>query len=383
VGLNDPTTADINGRFRGSSASVFGYPRIFENGGGDGFALQRDGAGAGFFGAGSPDYFVLGNGAGTATESGGTPYNPNAVAQKTTGTQGARTSGTITGFVGGIAHEVGDSQDIYAITNRNNAPFDFVITRDALTGTLSGSVDLNADDQYGRLEVTFGGSDVGESAYFDDDTFAATEASDIQATRGQAATGDYAFVMTTADGLELIGALPAGVSLCDCQYLRWGVLSMDLGDPDVASNRTRVQMAGWVAGTVSNLVELPSDGLATYNGHVFGNVQNGSDFYSAVGGLTVTFNFAAPTSSTVNITNFDGQNYTAPVQSISANGTYSGFAAEQGQLGDRSISYKAAFFAGGGNPAAETGGQFSVTDNNGYKAAGIMAAKQTSIIPSN
>jgi hypothetical protein len=312
VGLGDPMTADLHGHFRGSSASVFGYPRIFENGGGDGFALQRDGAGAGFFGASGPDYFVLGNGAGIATEGGGTPYHPNAVAEKTTGTQGARTSGTLTGFVGGIAHEIGATPNIYAITNRNDAPFDFVITRDAVNGTLNGSVDLNDDSGYG-LSVNFGGSAVGESVFFDDDTFAATDAIDVTAVRGQASTGDYAFFMTTADGLELSGALPGGVSLCDCQYLRWGVLSMDLGDPDDAGNRTRVHLAGWVAGTVSSLVELPSIGLATYQGHVFGNVQNGSDFYSAIGGLSVTFDFASPTSSAVNITNFDGASYSATV----------------------------------------------------------------------
>jgi hypothetical protein len=133
-----------------------------------------------------------------------------------------------------------------------------------------------------------------------------------------------------------------------------------------------------VAGQVSALVEWPGGGLATYQGHVFGNVLNGSDFYSAVGGLTITFNFDSPTFSTVNITNFDGANYSANVSNLDGNGIYNGNALS----GDRTLSYKAAFFAGGGNAAAETGGKFTIS-GTAYKASGIMAAKQTSYVPSN
>ena len=374
VNLGDPMTADINGRFRGS-ASVdpqFGTPRIFENGSGDGFELQRGGDGAGFFGSSGPDYFVLGNGDGIATQSGGTSYAPNAVAQKTTGSQTTRTSATLTGFVGGLAQENGSQQRTFRIANSDPANFQF--TTNASNGTLSGSLSL--DDQgnpgYGDLQTAFGGTAVGESAFFDDDTFAATEAATPAIRQGES-TGDRSFFMTTADGLELIGALPPGVSLCNCQYLRWGVLGLDFGDPQTPGDRTRVELAGWVAGQLSAQVDLPAIGLATYSGHVFGNVLNGSDFYSAVGGLTVTFNFGAPTSSTVNITNFDGASYTANVSNLAANGIYNGNATS----GGRFLTYKAAFFAGGGNPAAETGGQFTIT-GTAYSAGGVMVGAQTS-----
>jgi hypothetical protein len=50
--------------------------------------------------------------------------------------------------------------------------------------------------------------------------------------------------------------------------------------------------------------------------------------------------------------------------------------------GARVLNYKAAFFAGGGNPAAETGGRFTISGTT-YKAGGIMAGKQTSFIPGN
>jgi hypothetical protein len=124
------------------------------------------------------------------------------------------------------------------------------------------------------------------------------------------------------------------------------------------------------------LVDLPTTGVAFYEGHVFGNVQNGADFYTAVGGLSVAFNFANPTSSSVAISNFDGANYTANVSNLSSNGVYNGNAIS----GDRSLSYKAAFFAGGGDPAAETGGQFTVS-GTGYNAAGIMAASKVPTPP--
>lgn len=385
VGLSDPMTADINGRFRGSaSVDAQELPYIFENGSGGGFALQRDGAGAGFFGASGPDYFVLGNGAGAATEkdpSGGVAtYNPNAVAQKTTGVQGTKNSATLTGFVGGLAQEIGSTPNVYAISNRDlsgdddeDDPDNFQIVLDQATGTLTGSVNVNDDSGYG-LSLNFGGSDVGESAFFDDDTFAATEGPGVADLGQLDQTSDYSFFLTTADGLETIGAVPAGVSLCSCQYLRWGVLSMDLGDPDLATDRTQVQLAGWVAGQITDAMSLPATGTATYLGHAFGNVHNGSDFYSAIGGVQVQFDFSTRMGD-VDITDFDGADYSASISpSIQSNGVYS--ASGTGLNESRSVVVRGAFFAGGGDPAAETGGKFSITGSD-YEAAGVFAASKS------
>ncbi len=42
----------------------------------------------------------------------------------------------------------------------------------------------------------------------------------------------------------------------------------------------------------------------------------------------------------------------------------------------RDIFFEGAFFGGGGNPVAETGGQFNIDDGADYTASGIFAGAQ-------
>lgn len=387
-GQSDPLAASLDFRFRGSSrSSPMGGPLFFQDGQGAVSQLQRDGDGVGFFGSSGPDFFVLGAAPGASPQQlgpgGPVGYNPNVVAQATTGVRGPQTDQrNLRGFVGGLAYET-DSlfgvTRIYALQNRGASDLTkFQFTTDAFYGTLSGVADLVEDGAgYGAIAANFGGVGAGNSAFFDNDTFAAAE-SGSPATRNGVAATDHRFFMAGSAGFDSQGLMPSGVSLCACQFLEWGFLSADV----VAANgdRTQVHLANWIAGDVPNAASLPSDGIATYSGHAIGNVFDGAASYTAVGGFAMTFDFGQPTTSVVTIGNFDGVTYNANVSNFQGNpAIYNGNASAAG----RNLAYKATFFQGGADSFIETGGRFRISGGGGYNASGVFAGARTSYTPPN
>jgi len=387
-GQANPLSASLDIRFRGSSRNApTGGPIFFQDGSGAVSQLQRDGDGFGFFGSSGPDFFVLGSAPGVSPQQigpgGPVGYNPNVVAEATTGVRGPQTDQrNLRGFVGGLAYETDplfNVSKVYALQNRGASDLTkFQFTTDAFYGTLSGVADLVEDGAgYGAISANFGGIGAGNSAFFDNDTFAAAESGSL-ATRNGAAAADYRFFMAGSAGFDSQGLVPSGVSLCACQFLEWGFLSADV----VAANgdRTQVHLANWIAGDVPNAASLPSDGIATYSGHAIGNVFNGTHSYTAVGGFAMTFEFSQPTTSSVTISNFDGVTYNANVSNFQGNpAIYNGNASAAG----RNLAYKGTFFQGGADAFVETGGRFRISGGGGYDASGIFAGARTSYIPSN
>ena len=134
-------------------------------------------------------------------------------------------------------------------------------------------------------------------------------------------------------------------------------------------------MANYVAGEIAGFAAINAlQGTATYTGHAIGTIFNGSQVYQAIGGLAATVNFDNPGSSAFNITNFDGANYAGTGLAVTSAGTRHRLVGSIAGAG-RTGSYNGSFMSGGGDVAAEMGGQFKV-DGGGYSAVGVFAAKK-------
>jgi hypothetical protein len=169
-------------------------------------------------------------------------------------------------------------------------------------------------------------------------------------------------------------ALPGGVQPCTCEYLSWGFWSSNIN----ASNNTtyNVNLGTYVVGQVTDRLQMPQTGSATYAGMMVGNVQNGSNAYVGTGTYNMGWNFAARNGNFS--ATFDGTNYGSPVNSVpnvvaqpgSSGVTFSGAFAGGGRVG----ALTGSFF---GPQAQNQGGQFAIgTNSTTYKASGIFAGQQ-------
>ena len=164
--------------------------------------------------------------------------------------------------------------------------------------------------------------------------------------------------------------LPAGVSFCACEFLRWGYWNLDLVvNPGTGFQRDRAHIATWVAGTLPDLVDIPATGTATFLEHLIGNVKNAGNFYVAAGGFQQGWNFATRTGATT-ITNFDNVNFGGRAASANGRDIAGTFAnIPSGRTG----TLNGSFFSGGGDPTAHLGGQFGITGTD-YQASGTFAS---------
>ncbi len=377
--LGDPQFVDIDGRIRGSSFISATGTTVFIQSTSD-FRLSRDGDGNGFFGSTNPDYFVLeadsavierGVGEIELTQFGfETPYNPNVIALATPGVLGPRTDRTLNGFAGGLSRRFNGTNVIgnFMFINTIEDGSGITIQTDAATGTLTAVFDVQEIDATGndnRLVASFGGAD--RSAFFDDESFGAFESTTLAqfTTVNVDQTNLY---MVTSEAFQSSN-FPGAASECACQFLEWGFwggeITFDNGDIE------RIHLATWIAGeNIASGIDLPTVGIATYNGHLIGTVLDNGDVYQAMGDFGMTFDFADPLNSTINVNSFDGVAYNAEVGNL-ANGIYFADGQDASALG-RDIFFEGAFFGGGGDAVAETGGNFNI-DGPSYTASGIFA----------
>ncbi|MEE8214731.1 MAG: hypothetical protein V3R79_09090, partial [Alphaproteobacteria bacterium] len=191
---------------------------------------------------------------------------------------------------------------------------------------------------------------------------------------GPAVTGTDLYMVTS--GAFRSNGFPGAASECACQFLEWGFWGGEIRF--ATGDRERIHLANWVAGdniaSGAILDGLPAGATATYNGHLIGTVLNAGDVYQAMGGFGMTFNFDNPTASTINVTGFDTVDYNAGVSGLQ-DGIYQASGADTSAL-SRTINFTGAFFGGGGDPVAETGGQFNVDGGANYSASGIFAGAQ-------
>ena len=114
-------------------------------------------------------------------------------------------------------------------------------------------------------------------------------------------------------------------------------------------------------------VTVPTSGIGSFNGTANGTVFNSGAKSVASGAFSETFNFASRTG-TLNISNFGGANYSAPISGFvnGYTGTLTGPASRSGPV-------TGTFF---GPMAAETGGSFQLaTPNKSFVASGVFTGR--------
>lgn len=362
------------------------------------FNTARDGNGASFFGGAQPDHFVLQARPGadvtveTTSGSGSVSFRPNVVADAKPDALGVRTTRTqsnstgMNGFAAGLVErDVSGSLSVDYLFNFGSDPMDISVQTSAETNKVLAQFRLKSENGGAEYFYKFGDADVGafgsgsstsgNSAFLDDEHFVAVDRAEISSSRaGTLAVGESLYFFSgRADG-----ASPSADE-CTCRYLQWGNWG---GQMDMASSTERVHLAFWVAGRMTDYTTIAGvTGTATYSGHLAGTVNNGGSIYQAMGALSMTVDFGNPAASTTSITGFDGGGFSGTGLMLSAAG--SGLAVFNnsatltgtgGQAG-RTASITGGFVAGGGDPAAELAGRFSVT-GTGYDAAGIIAASK-------
>jgi hypothetical protein len=387
---------------------------------------ETDSSGNAFFGDGQPKYFALDNATVNAATSHRTEspsgseftqdrttvnsYAFNQVATQTgtpSSVGASRTAMTLNGYVGGLGQST-NSGDTPAILRNSTQtdPAQVTIKTFPSLNRLSAQFNVAVQDfdpgsTIGSAKFNFGGvghsDDIAEfqgktflasrSAFVDDNLFAAREqrvndgsanGADTTQVDGTTVTLAHSYMVSSAAVTVDKSVLPSGVSFCECQYLKWGYWGADLTNPNTAGEYDAGHLMTWVAGTLADVTDLQGlTGSATYSGHAIGNVYNGSAQYVAVGKFTNTWNFGTRTG-TVDITKFDGRNFTGLAVSSTNARDYSGSATLTAASHNFAVTVNGSFFKGGTDPAAETGGQFSIVNSGGstYRAAGTFAAKK-------
>ncbi len=303
---------------------------------------------------------------------------------------GARTDRTMNGFVGGLVEGRDSAGNITTrqIGGAGAVPGDVVIKTDPASNRASANFNVNnwatGTSASFRLGGTSGAS-YATSAYIDDKNWGvADRPADVltnttSITKGSTTSGGLdvqSRTVAVSSGTASLASFFAasGVTPCSCDFLTWGVWGGDIRySANSAYNpngRDRLNLASFVAGTLTPQIQLPNTGSATYSGHAFGNVQNGTQSYVAAGTYTNAWNFGSQTGS-VTIGNFDGATYGGTTALTSGTVQFTGSIAGAGRTG----SVSGAFFASPTDPAKGQAGSFGVS-GTGYKAGGTFAGQR-------
>ena len=162
------------------------------------------------------------------------------------------------------------------------------------------------------------------------------------------------------------GRAPKNLTVCECDYTRWGFWS--------ARNPTNTAsvLGMWVAGRPSQAADIPATGTATYVGQVtaFVGTPTGQATNLAAGNFTNVVNFGTR-SGAVSVTGLDSTNYSGAVglqgNSVNFGGTLAG------DVGNRQMGLVGSFYRSPANPVGEMGGTVIIQGSN-YVGSGVFAA---------
>jgi hypothetical protein len=315
-----------------------------------------------------------------------TTFFPTVVAVPATSTLGARSTRTMGGYLGGAyqTEVAGALSTTTMFQGLNGNSFDASLKTSATTNKVQGA--FKFDNAFGTgptFQIAWGDKDAafgdgnatsGDSVFIDDQTMAGGSQDNSGSVTINSAPQDesnIAFVSVGSSSEFAASFLPSGVSTCDCKYLTWGFWGGRIANS--ASSSEMIHLANYVVGEIAGLAAVNAlQGTATYSGHAIGTVFTNSQVYQAIGSLSATVNFDNTSASTFNISNFDGANYAGTGLAITADGARHKFAGTIAGAG-RTGGYTGSFMSGGGDVAAEMGGQFKV-DGGGYSAVGVFAA---------
>lgn len=315
-----------------------------------------------------------------------TTFFPTVVAVPATSTLGTRSTRTMGGYLGGAyqTEVAGALSTTTMFQGLNGNSFDATLKTSAAANKVQGL--FKFDNAFGTgptFQITWGDKDAafgdgsttsGDSVFIDDETMAGGDqdgGGSVTINSSPQNESSIAFVSVSSSSQFASSFLPTGVSTCDCKYLAWGFWGGKIANS--SSSSEMIHLANYVVGEIAGLAAISAlQGTATYSGHAIGTVFTNSQVYQAIGGLSATVNFDNTSASTFNISNFDGASYSGTGLAITADGTrhkFTGSIAGAGRTG----GYTGSFMSGGGDAAAEMGGQFKV-DGGGYSAVGIFAA---------
>ena len=371
-----------------------------------------------FFGPGTPDNFALLslNNTNSQTFSASeldeefgatsvlyTPFTPvvrnfnESLGTRTTRT--VATSNDMAGYSGGAIQSISSGGTLLATAlfrNANGLPSDIEVFTSAETNKTAATFDVtqaftaNASDAFGSasddLLTDFGDLDIGafgdgsntagDSAFIDDDTFGG-EINAVSFTGGAAAViadTDGAFISVTDASEFSNGFLPSGVTVCQCNFLTWGFWSAEIGRSGGIDEQ--VHLAHWVAGELPDASSLPVSGIASFAGHAIGTkIDASNNVFEAIGNATMSYNFASPTLSTGQITQFDNDTFNLAVTNAPTSGKlhFTGDITGTGVTAGSFSSFAGSFVEGGGDVTAEMEYHFQVLKAAGDKISGVGA----------
>lgn len=303
---------------------------------------------------------------------------------------GPRTDRTMNGFVGGLVEKQDSAGNITTrqIGSPGAVPSNVVVSTSAGANRAEATFTVGNWDTGTSATFRLGGNtgaSYATSAFIDDKNWAVADRPPDQlnnttSVKVGANTSTGADVqsrtMAVSSGAASLASFFAasGVTPCACDFMSWGVWG---GDVRYSANsvynpngRDRLNLASFVAGTMTPLSQLPNTGSATYSGHAFGNVRNGAQSYVAAGTYTNSWNFASQTGA-VTIGNFDGATYNGTTALTAGTVQFTGPISGAGRTG----SVSGAFFASPTDPAKGQAGSFGV-HGPGYKAGGTFAGQR-------
>lgn len=301
------------------------------------------------------------------------------------------------GYLGGAIQTVNSATGLLSNTslflNRGPSPTSVTIKTSAVANKVLAFMSADQVNGVGaEFDLSFGDDDpafdgvstVGLSAFIDDFAFGALALGrGINFLGGDPAAVptelDVALVTADVGGLERSSAVPAGVTLCACDFLTWGFLDGHvLHGPDLGV----IHLANWVAGEVSNVAAINALGAganATYSGHAIATVVTGPNVYTAIGGFSMNVAFNNRATTILAVSNLDGADYAGLGLVNIDTGVNAGNnvfdAVLNGDFGRR-IDMRGSFIGGAGDPAAEWGAQIVITAGADYKGSGIAAASK-------
>jgi hypothetical protein len=368
----------------------------------DHFVLQNNATVKGTF----PSNYQLDSGFIASQDENGTPYGFTAVASPTTTPSGLgtnRSKQTMNGYFAAMGQSFLPSSGLltpYAITNATGQPQDMFLKTDPFTNTLVAVFNFaNVTPENLPTDVlsgmtSFGGIGFGRSAYVDDQHMAALNGRDpayIGNINGNTGIGNklgdqldgFRSFFISHDVVGTSGLLPAGVELCQCQYLQWGYWDSnfrwdDPNGPNMNRNES-FHIGTWVAGDLTKVNEVQGlTGTATFNGHVVANVFDGSNQYLAAGAFQDLWNFSAR-NGTVSITNLDGHNYASATGGITSSAAaLNNFGGPIAATDNSGIQGKlnGSFFNAPNFPAAYQAGSLFAQGPANYRIVGTFASQR-------
>ncbi|MBS0523868.1 MAG: FecR domain-containing protein [Proteobacteria bacterium] len=286
-----------------------------------------------------------------------------------------RTTQTMNGYVGGLVEQRnGDTFKTVVPNILVSKPTDVSISTNAQTNQAMGTIVMRGLD--GTLfSLELGGKSGANgpvSAFIDNSRYAMITQTNDPNRQSTVRVGGH--TRTVADNTMLASyqtapvALPGGVQPCTCEYLSWGFWSSNI---NYSSSRTdNINLGTYVVGQLTDRLQMPQTGSATYAGMMVGNVQHGSNAYVGTGNYNMNWSFQSR-AGTFGAT-FDGTSYAGGAIANPGSGGVTFTGAFGNIASGRAGVLTGSFF---GPQAQNQGGSFAI-GGAAYKASGIFAGQQ-------